>query len=185
LKTLSGGWNSPNPEPELAPDLPDTGNFIAVAGIEPYRDFNEKVQQLMPENEQLDTCVIHSASNNPYTGLSDQRNCYHFGYPALMITDTAIIRNSHNYHQTNDTIDTLDFDRMSEAVNSIYLAVVGQLRIRIVAFFLACLKNDQTSLVLTNFGQINKWRVIHILKYIRLNPGILRYQSDSMMIRSG
>jgi hypothetical protein len=38
----------------------------------------------------------------------------------------ARVQHSTCYHQPTDTIDTLDFDRMSEAVNSICLAVVGQ-----------------------------------------------------------
>jgi hypothetical protein len=34
------------------------------------------------------------------------------GYKALMITDTAFFRNP-NYHTTRDTIDTLNFDKMT------------------------------------------------------------------------
>jgi Zn-dependent M28 family amino/carboxypeptidase len=116
--------SQPNPEPELVPDLPDVGNFITVVGIEQYSDFNEKIQELMWENEDIDTYVFSFPANNPYTGLSDQRNYYAFGYKAVMITDTATVRNGHNYHASSDTIDTLNFERMSEVVNSTYNAVV-------------------------------------------------------------
>ena len=116
--------SQPNPVPELASDIPDVGNFIAVVGIEKHRDFNEKVQQLMWENEEIDTHVISFPADNPYTGLSDQRNYYKFGYQAVMITDTATVRNGHNYHMASDTIDTLNFDKMTEVVNSAYVAVV-------------------------------------------------------------
>jgi len=55
--------------------------------------------------------------------MSDHRNYWEFGYDALMINDTSFIRNN-NYHEITDTIDTLDFDKMTEVVNSTYRAVV-------------------------------------------------------------
>ena len=54
----------------------------------------------------------------------DQRNYWKFGYPALMINGTSFVRNPH-YHQVTDTIDTLDFDRMTQTVNSAYRGIVG------------------------------------------------------------
>jgi hypothetical protein len=39
------------------------------------------------------------------------------------LLETAKIRNP-NYHEPSDTIDTLNFDRMSEAINSTYIAAV-------------------------------------------------------------
>ena len=100
--------SQPNPVPELDPDVPDSGNFIAVTGLDRYRQFNEDIHPLMQENDGIDTRLIKLPANNAYAWLSDQRNYYLFGYPAVMITDTALIRN-HNYHTETDTIDTLDF----------------------------------------------------------------------------
>ena len=40
------------------------------------------------------------------------------GYPAVMITDTAYYRNP-NYHSETDTIDTLDFDKMSDLLKGL------------------------------------------------------------------
>ncbi|MFM8837986.1 MAG: M28 family peptidase, partial [Bacteroidota bacterium] len=57
-------------------------------------------------------------------GMSDHSNYWKFGYPALMINDTAFVRNP-NYHQVTDSIDTLDFERMTHAVNSAYRGIVG------------------------------------------------------------
>ncbi|MGB7439576.1 MAG: M28 family peptidase, partial [Coleofasciculaceae cyanobacterium] len=45
----------------------------------------------------------------PQTRLSDHSPFWDRGYPALMVTDTAFMRNPH-YHQASDTIDTLDLD---------------------------------------------------------------------------
>lgn len=116
--------SQPNPVPELALDIPNVGDFIAVVGLEEHRVFNERIYELMLENEAIDTYVINFPANNGYTGMSDQRNYFTFGYKAVMITDTATERNRHNYHQLTDTIDTLNFEKMSEVVNSTYNAVV-------------------------------------------------------------
>jgi Zn-dependent M28 family amino/carboxypeptidase len=45
--------------------------------------------------------------------LSDHRGFWDQGYPALMLTDTSFLRNSH-YHQASDTPDTLDYARMAD-----------------------------------------------------------------------
>lgn len=115
--------SQPNPEPELAIGFPDTGNFITVVGIEQYTEFNEKVQKLMWENEEIDTYVISFPAKHGLAGLSDHKNYWNFGYPALMISDTAKVRNP-NYHESTDTIDTLNFEKMAEVVNCTYRAVI-------------------------------------------------------------
>ena len=40
-----------------------------------------------------------------------------------MINDTAFLRNPH-YHLPTDTIETLDFNKMTEVVNGAYQAIV-------------------------------------------------------------
>jgi Zn-dependent M28 family amino/carboxypeptidase len=45
----------------------------------------------------------------PQTRLSDHSPFWDQGYPAMMVTDTAFMRNP-NYHQPSDTIATLDLD---------------------------------------------------------------------------
>ena len=40
-----------------------------------------------------------------------------------MITDTSFYRNP-NYHNNNDTIETLNFDKMSEVVKGLYRAIL-------------------------------------------------------------
>lgn len=120
--------NAPNsqpfPSPELAQRYPHTANFIIVVGIEQYAAFNNNVHRLMSNNAGIDVQVIHFPSAGGLAGLSDQRSYWLFGYPALMINDTAFIRNP-NYHTKQDTIDTLDFDKMTEVINSAYNALVN------------------------------------------------------------
>ncbi len=51
--------------------------------------------------------------------FSDNYSFWRHGYRAVMITDTSFFRNT-NYHQENDTIDTLNFDKMAEVVKGLY-----------------------------------------------------------------
>jgi len=118
--------SQPFPSPEMAQQYPNVANFIIVVGIEKYEAFNKKVYELMSLNSGVDVQVISfpsSHANAGLGGLSDQRSYWKFNYPALMINDTAFVRNP-NYHQRSDTIETLDFDKMTEVVNSAYRAVI-------------------------------------------------------------
>lgn len=116
--------SQPFPSPELARLYPHVANFIIVVGIEQYADFNRKVHQLMLTDAGIDVQLINFPSGEGLAGLSDQRSYWKFGYPALMINDTSFIRNP-NYHTESDTIETLDFKKMTEVVNSAYKAITG------------------------------------------------------------
>jgi hypothetical protein len=54
----------------------------------------------------------------PQAGWSDQWSFWQFGYPALMVTDTAVFRNPH-YHVATDRPETLDYDRFARAVDGL------------------------------------------------------------------
>ena len=115
----------PYPSPELQAIYPATADFIMVVGIQQFADFNERVFRLMKSADApVDVQLIHFPSAGSLAGLSDQQSYWHFGYPALMINDTAFIRNPH-YHQQTDTIETLDFEKMAAVVEGAYAVVVG------------------------------------------------------------
>ena len=117
--------NSQNfPSPELAALYPDVANFIIVVGIDQHQEFNSKVHQLMSKDSGIDVQLINFPESSGLAGLSDHRNYWTFGYPALMINDTSFIRNP-NYHEKSDTIETLDFGKMTEVINSSYKAIVN------------------------------------------------------------
>jgi len=119
--------SQPYPSEDLAARYPSTANFIIVVGIESHREFNTRVHRLMSEQVSIDVQVIHFPAEHATSGLaglSDQRNYWTFGYPALMINDTSFIRNPH-YHKQSDTIDTLDFDKMAAVVTAAYRALVS------------------------------------------------------------
>jgi hypothetical protein len=112
------------PSQELANIYPKTANFIIVVGIEAHKDFNQKVKTLMMENAKIDVQAINFPSINGLAAMSDHRNYWHFGYKALMINDTSFMRNP-NYHLKSDTINTLNFEKMTEVINCCYNAIVN------------------------------------------------------------
>jgi Zn-dependent M28 family amino/carboxypeptidase len=114
--------SQPYPSPELARQYPDKANYIIVVGIEKYAAFNRKVHALMTSGSAIDVQIINFPTGEGLAGLSDQRSYWKFGYNALMINDTAFIRNP-NYHMPTDTIDTLDFKKMTAVIDSTYRAI--------------------------------------------------------------
>ena len=78
---------------------------------------------LMSEKSGINVEKIVFPDGNGLAGRSDQRNYWELGYKAVMISDTSFLRNP-NYHKISDTIETLDFDRMKEVVNSSYNAII-------------------------------------------------------------
>ncbi|MEE8116730.1 MAG: hypothetical protein V3T28_06455, partial [Gemmatimonadales bacterium] len=58
----------------------------------------------------------------PDTRLSDNASFWDVGYPALMLTDTAFLRNP-NYHRFTDGIETLDFGFMARVTDAVRAAV--------------------------------------------------------------
>jgi len=59
----------------------------------------------------------------PGIGFSDHLNYWKFGFSALMITDTSFFRNK-NYHQTTDTMETLDLTRMAKVIDGVFTAIL-------------------------------------------------------------
>jgi Zn-dependent M28 family amino/carboxypeptidase len=54
---------------------------------------------------------------------SDHKNYWHFGYSAIMLTNTAFYRNE-NYHKSTDTWETLDYKKLTEVTNMLYKSLV-------------------------------------------------------------
>jgi Zn-dependent M28 family amino/carboxypeptidase len=116
--------SQPYPDPAWAEIYPNRATFIVVVGISEYKKFNHTVHQLMSEESGIDVQAIDFDGRDGLASMSDHRNYWKFGYPALMINDTSFLRNP-NYHLKSDTIETLDFARMTEVVTSAYKAIVG------------------------------------------------------------
>jgi Zn-dependent M28 family amino/carboxypeptidase len=60
----------------------------------------------------------------PQTRLSDHSPFWDEGYPAIMVTDTAFMRNPH-YHKPSDTIATLDLDFLTGVCEGLEQGIRG------------------------------------------------------------
>ncbi|MBL0349850.1 MAG: M28 family peptidase [Elusimicrobia bacterium] len=115
------------PLPVLGLFYPSRADFIAVVGNWASFGFVRRVKKLMARGTDLPVVSLSAPNALDAIGLSDQRNYWKRGMPALMVTDTSFFRNP-NYHQPSDTPDTLDFARMARAVDGVFnaLRVMGK-----------------------------------------------------------
>ncbi len=103
---------------------PSVGNFIGVIGNMAQGKLTEHMRKYMLEAGDIPVYSVTAPVGMTGIDFSDHRSYWAMGYPAVMINDTSFFRNPH-YHQTSDTIDTLDFDRMTEVVKGVYWALVN------------------------------------------------------------
>jgi len=102
---------------------PDMGNFIAVVGKWGQGRLVEEVKKSLAAPSQLPVESMTAMSFVPGVSFSDHQSYWKFGYPAVMITDSAFYRNK-NYHKPSDRADTLDYDRMAEVVKGLYWTII-------------------------------------------------------------
>ncbi|MCX5855821.1 MAG: M20/M25/M40 family metallo-hydrolase [Deltaproteobacteria bacterium] len=95
-----------------------TPDFIAVVGNLQSRSLVERVKNTLKRNQGIPVESLSTVGFVPGVDFSDHWSFWKMGYPAVMITDTAFYRNP-NYHTEKDTIDTLDFNRMTELLNGL------------------------------------------------------------------
>ncbi len=112
------------PVPFMRWFYPDKGNFIAVIGKWGQGSLVRKVQRSLAGASKVPVESLTTTSCIPGVSFSDHQSYWAFGYPAVMITDTAFYRNR-NYHRPGDRPDTLDYDRMAEVVKGLYGTVIG------------------------------------------------------------
>ena len=107
----------------MKPFYPDKGNFIGLVGRTGRSRQLKKLKKHMKEGINIDVETLSAPSFLPGIDFSDHRNFWKYGYNAVMVTDTSFYRNK-NYHEPTDTIDTLDFDKMSEVVRGVYMILL-------------------------------------------------------------
>jgi Zn-dependent M28 family amino/carboxypeptidase len=103
---------------------PEAGDFIALVG--PYRDFGlmRRVKALFKGASTVPTVSINAPAFVQGVDFSDHASYWRHGFPAIMVTDTAFLRNP-NYHGPGDTADTLDYARMAQVVRAACAVAVG------------------------------------------------------------
>lgn len=102
------------PLPLLGRLYPDTGNFLALigngaalpqmVGLQRYLSRAQVPAYWLP--------VLHQGRQLPATRRSDHAPFWDVGYRAILVTDTADLRNPH-YHSPSDRIETLNLTLMA------------------------------------------------------------------------
>ena len=109
------------PFPIMSRVYPSTPNFIAIVGNLNSTSLVGKVKNSLGVGSRIPVETLSALSFVPGVDFSDHRSFWKMGYPAVMVTDTAYYRNP-NYHSETDTIDTLDFDKMSDLLKGLIQA---------------------------------------------------------------
>lgn len=106
---------------------PSKGNFISLVSKFDTFSLTRKIKKRMLEVTPLPVFSINAPPAIPGIDFSDHLNYWHFGYPAIMVTDTSFYRNN-RYHTEHDTWQTLDYKRMAMVVDGIYHAVLNNMQ---------------------------------------------------------
>ena len=115
-------WSQQYPIPLLYAIYPIRGNYIAVVGNLEQRGLIRALKCGMQRATDLPVWSASLPRQMPGVDFSDHRSYWEFGYPAVMVTDTAFNRNP-AYHQRGDTWDKLDYERMADVVTGLYGAL--------------------------------------------------------------
>ena len=102
---------------------PDAGDFITIVTNMKSSFQGANLKRLMRKHARIGVEQLTAPALIEGVDFSDHLNFWKYGYKAVMLTDTAFLRNP-NYHKTTDTIDTLDFSKMPEVIKGLYFALI-------------------------------------------------------------
>lgn len=117
------GYYSDKPFSQQYPPLlgffyPNKGNFIGVVGNFNSRHLLRKVVKSFQKATQFPIESLVALVPIAGVDFSDHWSFWKEGYPAVMVTDTALFRNPH-YHQDSDTYEKLNYAHMVELVKGL------------------------------------------------------------------
>lgn len=101
---------------------PDRGDFVAFVSNGASRTWLHQVVAAFRRHARFPSQGGAVPDAVPYGGFSDQWSFWQNGYPALMITDTAMFRYAH-YHAHSDSVEQVDFDRLTRVVEGLRHAI--------------------------------------------------------------
>lgn len=108
--------------------VPTVGDFLAIVGNQASAKLAAAVEcaakERVPDLKMVSLTVPGNGELLPDTRRSDHAAFWHYGYPAVMLTDTANFRNPH-YHRATDTLDTLNPEFMEKVAGAVTAAVIG------------------------------------------------------------
>lgn len=103
---------------------PSKGNFIAVVAKSGNKKLAKFFKKGIARHSEMKSEKLIAPAKLQGIDFSDHLNYWHFGFKAIMITDSAFLRNR-NYHKKTDTPETLNFLYMSRTVEGIYGALLN------------------------------------------------------------
>jgi hypothetical protein len=118
----SVGYFRQEPDTQVIPlplrfmGFPTTGNFLGLVSDRRSKPLMQRLQAALTAGGRLPVetlAVPFGGYLVPEVRLSDHANFWDQGYPAVMLTDTAFLRNP-NYHTDRDRLETLDLNAMVE-----------------------------------------------------------------------
>ena len=112
--------------------VPRKGTFLGIIGNRRSKAIMDAFYRIararVPDLLTIPYKVPFSGRFIPETRFSDHASFWNAGYPALMLTDTAMFRNPH-YHTHHDRFGTLDFafiTNVTKAVLSVILEIANE-----------------------------------------------------------
>jgi Zn-dependent M28 family amino/carboxypeptidase len=125
------GYTDPRPGSQRYPAglgwfYPDRGDFIAVIGNWNSNRLLRRFARRLRQVEGLPVETLSLPGNGaliPAARLSDHSPFWDLGFPALLITDTAFLRNPH-YHRGSDSLETLDINFMAKVCEGVVRGVL-------------------------------------------------------------
>jgi Zn-dependent M28 family amino/carboxypeptidase len=103
--------------------VPSVGNFLAIVGNSASIELTDLVERAARQHLPVIPLVVPGQGELlPDTRRSDHAAFWYYGYPAVMLTDTANFRNP-NYHQPTDRLETLNLDFMDQVAAGLTAAV--------------------------------------------------------------
>lgn len=111
LETLGSFSNEPGSQtypPFFDLFFPSTANFVALVALPGSRQFLHDVARSLRAHARFPTVGGTAPDAIDGIGWSDHWSFWKQGYPAVMITDTALFRYPH-YHRATDTPDKVDY----------------------------------------------------------------------------
>ena len=94
---------------------PSSGDFVAFVSNLHSRALLHQVVASFRRNAQFPSEAVAAPAFLPGVDWSDHRSFWKEGYPALMVTDTALYRYPY-YHTSQDTPDKVDYGKLARVV---------------------------------------------------------------------
>ena len=113
--------------PGLPIPVPSIGSFLGIVGNVASADLATHVERsanrAVPDLKTVSLLVPAQGELFPDTRRSDHAAFWAYGYPAVMLTDTANFRNPH-YHRPTDSLDTLDLTFLEQVAAATTAAAI-------------------------------------------------------------